>query len=191
MPKLAASDFAKAATRLRKKILAAKAAEAEDALRDADDRRLRNAETVGGVIRIECYRYYRFLKKDGQKQLAAYLNEANGRWWRHPKEDVTNALRLLEDGRSEWFITNPRRERIADELRIAHHFGIHSKLLLAFIHALPPGRDARAALLNSKASPEWVADYQQQSQYLRRPETKRTPGPEERKKRPVSDRTAR
>lgn len=168
MPVSADAQFAKAAKRLRKKILAAKAAEAQDARSDSDDRRLRASQTVAGVIRVECYRYYWVLGKDGRKQLAEYLSKPNGRWSRHPKDDVTNALRLLEDGCAEWFLSNPRRERIADELRIAHHFGIHSKLLLAFIHELPPGQKARDTLIGSTAPPEWVLPYQQLSQYLRR-----------------------
>src|SRR4051794_34612079 len=124
-------DFRANARWLRQRIKRARKAEADDGRRDSADRSLRTADTEAAIIRVECYRYYWRLKIAGQKELADYLNDARARWRRHPKRDVTNALRLLEDGETELFLSNPRRERIAEELRIAFRFGIHSKLLLA------------------------------------------------------------
>lgn len=146
-----------------------------DAVRDEKEAStLRPAVTVDGVLRIECYRYYRRLKRAGMVgRLAEHLaEEETGRWRRHKGKGADAVLRLLERSGKEWTLTPPRRGRIARELNFADRFNIHSKLLLAFLYEAGPHQLIRKAANARKAAP-WMEPYQRLSNVLREDASKR------------------
>lgn len=103
--------------------------------REFRSEQLRPEETVTGVIKVRCYRYFRKLKRKGlEGPLAAYVMERDpGVWHRHRRDGVLWVLRLIEQRRKP-ILTPPTRSRIVLELGFADKCNIPSKLLLGFLH---------------------------------------------------------
>jgi hypothetical protein len=160
-------DFVKHAARIRRALKTAE--KAQDAAKRADHPGLRPAETPEGVLYVECYRYYRRLKRHGKLQaLAEHLaQDRQSRWRRHRREGVENVLRLIERPGTAWLVTPSRRGRIVEELKFADRYDVHSKLLLAFLHEAGP--HARIKLAAEAEDPKpWMLHYQRVSDFLRK-----------------------
>lgn len=116
--------------------------------------------TIYGALRLDCYRYYRRLKRARDLEtLQEYLDERDpGRWHRHPGDGIDWTLRLLETRREKPLLTAPRRGRMANELRLADKYGIHSQWLLPFLYEAGNERLVRG-LLGAQTKPNWVAKY--------------------------------
>jgi hypothetical protein len=130
-------------------------------------RALRPAETAQGVIYLECYRFYRRLKKNRKlEELADFIStQEGGRWQRHKGKGVEDVVRLLERPGKGWLITPSRRARIVTELNFAAANKIHSRLLLAFLYeAGPHSRIIEAASASKPA--DWILEYQRMSKAI-------------------------
>lgn len=129
---------------------------------------VRPAETADGVLRYQCYRYYRQLKRrDKLDELSAFVMSRDpGRWHRYPGTPIDWVFRLLETGAKD-FVQAPRRGRIVRELKLADRYGIHSALLLPFLYEAGPHVLIREPEVAPKAR-SWIVMYERLSDLLRK-----------------------
>ena len=164
------TDFAAWAKRLRKLLKGA----ADAAWRGEG---LRPAEKRDGVLKYECYRYFRRLRRRGAlSDLAEYVGVRRDptRWYRHQGTSLDWVLRLIEPAENslrradpnEW-VTAPTRMRVVLELNFADRCDIHPDWLLPFLYEAGSHEMIREAAAK-ESLPGWANKYREASRHTRK-----------------------